>query len=242
MPHPRYTPHRQAVDQQKYRSPAGVLGCGHGRLVGRLLEAIPRGRIVGVDRMPAMLEELRRRAGTQADRITCVEADLDVPLEGILPEGSVDAAISVATLHWLQKPRVLAASLRHVLRPQGMLIAESPAEGNLHEVWEGLRMPGVKQMPRARYSSAAVWRDELHNHGLVVEQLEVRRIPLVASKDVMVPYLLLLLDPMLTAAAVEDKWSLASELCDLLENRVVYRRLLVGARLAFEHVRGWPAS
>lgn len=25
MPHPRYTPHSQAVDQKKYRSPAGAL-------------------------------------------------------------------------------------------------------------------------------------------------------------------------------------------------------------------------
>lgn len=209
------------------------LGCGHGRLVGRLLDAVPAGRVVAVDRMPAMLEELRKRAGAQADRahrVTCVEADLNAPLAGILPAGSADAAISVATLHWLRDPGILAASLRHVLRPGGLFIAESPADGNLREVWEGLRELGVSRVPPARYSSAPAWRDELRGHGLAVELLEERATPVAASRDLMVPYLSLLLDPVLTAAAVEGKWSLVSELCGLLRNRVVYRRLLIRAR------------
>jgi hypothetical protein len=145
-----------------------------------------------------MLEELRKRAGTQADRVTCVEADLDVPLEGILRREVPTGRLVSQHCTGCGILGILAASLRYVLRPQDMFIAESPVEGNLQEVWEGLRMLGVNRVPQARYLSATVLRDELRNHGLAVEQLEARTTPVMASRELMVPYLSILLAPVLT--------------------------------------------
>jgi hypothetical protein len=115
-----------------------------------------------------------------------------------------------------------------------VFVAESPIEANLQEVWDGLRLLGVSRIPQPRYASPTTWRDELENQGLTVELLETRTTPVTASRELMVPYLSILLDPVLTAIGVEKKWSLVSRLCDLLEDQVVYRRLLVAARTTSE--------
>ena len=69
------------------------LGCGTGRDAEHLLTLLPHGHVVAVD--GSRRSELR---GRLADNLTVLHADLRQPLH--LPQ-SVDAAVSVATLHWL---------------------------------------------------------------------------------------------------------------------------------------------
>ena len=91
------------------------LGCGTGRDAELLLDALPAGRVVAVDGSAQMPAQLRLRLTGRMDRITVVRADLREPL---LLDEQVDAALSVATLHWLPDHdhdvvfQTVAASLR----------------------------------------------------------------------------------------------------------------------------------
>jgi trans-aconitate 2-methyltransferase len=105
------------------------VGAGTGRDTAALLDRLPRGHVVAVDGSVAMLDQLRRRLdGVPAERL------------------SVDAAFSVATLHWLPDHAAVFRSLAGVLRPGGLLRAEWGGHGQLATIESALHdlgLPGV---------------------------------------------------------------------------------------------------
>jgi trans-aconitate 2-methyltransferase len=112
------------------------LGCGTGRDAELLLDALPAGRVVAVDGSAHMLAQLRHRLAGRMDRITVVHADLREPLT--LDE-QVDAALSVATLHWLPDHDVVFQTVAASLRPGGRFAAEAGGAGNVDRVRAALR-------------------------------------------------------------------------------------------------------
>jgi len=109
------------------------IGCGTGRLTERLLERLPRGRVVAIDLSFNMLETasrfLRPRFG---HRVQLVMADAS-----LLPAvDTADAIFSTATFHWvLDHPR-LFRGLHASLRPGGQIVAQcggGPNIARLHE-------------------------------------------------------------------------------------------------------------
>lgn len=105
-------------------------GCGTGRDAERLLDALPRGRVVAIDGSRQMLEQLRARLPEQGARLRVVHADLREPLD---LDVQADAALSVATLHWLPDHDVVFRSVASVLRPGGRFVAEGGGFGNIAE-------------------------------------------------------------------------------------------------------------
>jgi len=112
------------------------LGCGTGRDAEHLLGLLPHGRVVAVDGSVQMLSELRRRLAHDLDRITVVQADLRQPLH---LDQAVDAAVSVATLHWLPDHAAVFRNVAAVLRPGGQFIAEGGGYGNIAKFRAALR-------------------------------------------------------------------------------------------------------
>ena len=104
------------------------LGCGTGRDAEHLLRLLPNGHVVAVDGSGQMLSALRRRLANDLNRVTVVHADLRQPLR--LPQ-AVDAAVSVATLHWLPDHAAVFRNVAAALRPGGQLIAECGGYGNI---------------------------------------------------------------------------------------------------------------
>jgi trans-aconitate 2-methyltransferase len=104
------------------------LGCGTGRDAEHLLGLLPRGHVVAVDGSGQMLSELRGRLAHDLDRVTVVQADLRQPLH---LGRTVDAAVSVATLHWLPDHAAVFRNVAAVLRPGGQFIAEGGGYGNI---------------------------------------------------------------------------------------------------------------
>jgi trans-aconitate 2-methyltransferase len=95
-------------------------GCGTGRLTADLLEALPRGRVVGVDLSQNMLGlacEHLRRFGSGLSLIACDL--LHLPFEG-----SFDGIVSTAAFHWVLDHDQLFANLRRALVPGGWLEAQ----------------------------------------------------------------------------------------------------------------------
>ncbi|HLM49558.1 MAG TPA: class I SAM-dependent methyltransferase [Solirubrobacteraceae bacterium] len=106
-------------------------GCGTGRETVRLLDRLPRGRVVALDGSRNMLEATRAAAGARADRVELVHADLGRPLPLTDP---VDAITSVAALHWLPDHAATFAHLHAGLRPGGPFVAEWGGPGNIANV------------------------------------------------------------------------------------------------------------
>ena len=103
-------------------------GCGSGRLTGELLDRLPHGRIVALDRSWNMLitarANLRPTFGSQA---AFVHAALpDVPFQE-----AFDLVFSTATFHWVRDHSALFRSLYRSLKPGGRLVAQCGGGPNL---------------------------------------------------------------------------------------------------------------
>jgi trans-aconitate 2-methyltransferase len=101
-------------------------GCGTGRVTGLLLNKLPEGSVLAVDRSRAMVEAARRRfAGDSRARVERRDVlDLEV-------EERVDLIFSTATFHWITDHDRLFQTLARALKPRGRLVAQCGGEGNI---------------------------------------------------------------------------------------------------------------
>lgn len=103
-------------------------GCGTGRLTADLLEALPRGRVVGVDLSQNMLRSAREHMDPQrGSRLSLVACDLlDLPFEN-----AFDVIVSTAAFHWVLDHDRLFDNLRRALLSGGWLEAQCGGGPNL---------------------------------------------------------------------------------------------------------------
>ncbi len=101
-------------------------GCGTGRVTELLLQKLPEGSVLAVDRSMAMVEAAGRRfAGDPRVRVEHRDLlDLEV-------EERVDLIFSTATFHWIKDHDRLFRRLAGVLKPNGRLVAQCGGEGNI---------------------------------------------------------------------------------------------------------------
>jgi trans-aconitate 2-methyltransferase len=104
-------------------------GCGSGRVTRHLLERLPRGRVIGVDAAPSMIEHARENLAGYGERVQLDVGDL---LELSL-ERSVDVVFSNATFHWILDHQRLFQRLHAALRPGGVLEAQCGGQDNIAE-------------------------------------------------------------------------------------------------------------
>jgi trans-aconitate 2-methyltransferase len=105
-------------------------GCGTGRLTADLLEALPRGRVVGIDLSENMLRTARRHLTQFGARVSLVACDLrDLPFDH-----SFDGIVSTAAFHWVLDHDRLFANLRHTLVPGGWIEAQCGGGPNIERL------------------------------------------------------------------------------------------------------------
>jgi trans-aconitate 2-methyltransferase len=149
------------------------IGCGTGRDAGQLLRLLPRGRVLAVDGSQQMLAQLRTRLAGDLDRVDIVPADLREPL--VLPR-TADAAISVATLHWLPDHQLVFTGVANALRPGGRFVAEAGGPGNISSVQAVLDELGADDSAgTAQFAGAAETRTRLAAAGFA--EIDVRVVP-----------------------------------------------------------------
>jgi trans-aconitate 2-methyltransferase len=125
------------LDRLRLRGDELVLdiGCGTGRLTGKLVEQLPRGRVLAIDLSSNMLQVAREHLMPSfASRVQLAIADA-----AALPVcDSADAIFSTATFHWvLDHPR-LFRSLHRALKPGGRLVAQCGGGANLARIRQRL--------------------------------------------------------------------------------------------------------
>jgi trans-aconitate 2-methyltransferase len=91
-----------------------------------LVERLPRGRVIGVDSSPSMIEQARQSLGDEVELILSDLVDLEL-------EEPVDAIFSNAAFHWILDHRRLFARLHAAVRPGGRLEAQCGGIGNLED-------------------------------------------------------------------------------------------------------------
>lgn len=114
---------KKVLSRLKLRGDETVLdaGCGTGRLTADLLEALPGGRVIGIDISRNMLisarEHLAADFGTRLNLVLC--DFLHLPLQRVF-----DVVVSTAAFHWVLDHDHLFRNLHAVLIPGGWLEAQ----------------------------------------------------------------------------------------------------------------------
>lgn len=107
------------------------IGCGTGRLTDKLLERVPRGRVIAIDLSANMIhtarEYLRPRHHSRVQFAIADAAAL--PLDAMC-----DAIFSTATFHWVLDHPQLFRSLARAMKPGARLVAQCGGARNLARI------------------------------------------------------------------------------------------------------------
>lgn len=108
-------------------------GCGSGRLTEELMERLPHGRLIAIDRSWNMLMTARANLRpVLGSRVAFVQASLpDLPFADW-----ADLIFSTATFHWVKDHQALFEGIHRTLRAGGRLHAQCGGGPNLHRAHE----------------------------------------------------------------------------------------------------------
>ena len=103
-------------------------GCGSGRLTAELLERLPGGRLIAIDRSWNMLMTARANLRPAfGDRVSFAQVSLpEMPFSAW-----ADVVFSTATFHWIKDHDTLFANILETLKPGGQLLAQCGGGANL---------------------------------------------------------------------------------------------------------------
>jgi trans-aconitate 2-methyltransferase len=161
-------------------------GYGTGRVTERLLERLPRGRVVALDGSRAMVDRAHARLAPYADRVEYVVADLSRALPVDKP---VDAILSTATFHWIRDHDALFANLAAVLRPGGQLAAQCGGAGNTASIEAALRELGEDLEGRKHFATPEDTRTRLERAGFTGIETWLHDEPTDLEPEDLEPYL-----------------------------------------------------
>ncbi|MEP6973316.1 MAG: class I SAM-dependent methyltransferase [Actinomycetota bacterium] len=161
-------------------------GCGTGRVTERLLERLPRGRVIALDGSTAMVERARTRLAPYVDRVEYVVADLSRALPIDEP---VDAILSTATFHWISDHDALFANLAAVLRPGGQLVGQCGGAGNTASIEAALRELGETLEGRKHYATPDDTNARLEHAGFTEIETWLHDEPTDLEPEDLEPYL-----------------------------------------------------
>lgn len=132
------------------------IGAGTGYFTFRLSPRVPRGRVLAVDIMPAMLAAVEQRAAEGS--IDNVETILGTEDDPRLPTASVDVALIVGSYHEFSHPREMMERIVEALRPGGrVVLVEYRAEDPTLPV-PRLHTMSQEQARREMGAVGLVWR------------------------------------------------------------------------------------
>jgi trans-aconitate 2-methyltransferase len=127
-------------------------GCGTGRVTELLLQRLPEGSVLAVDRSGAMVEAARRRFAGEP-RVRVERQDLSELEVG----ERVDLIFSTATFHWIADHDRLFGRLAGALKPHGRLVAQCGGEGNISRA---TRAVGVTMQDERYRNYFEGWQDD----------------------------------------------------------------------------------
>ena len=206
-------------------------GCGTGRDTERLLDRLPKGRVIALDGSARMLDELRQRLAGRMDRVETVHADLSQPLELGEP---VDVVFSVAALHWIPDHDSLFRNLAAVMRPGAQLAVDCGGRGNIARVSQAIKT--VRKTPVEEgiwnFSTAEKTSQRLAAAGFKNIQVELHSEPIeLPDRAHLVRFLrTVILGSHLAEIPAGERAAFVAAVADLLpDGQIDYVRLTISA-------------
>jgi trans-aconitate 2-methyltransferase len=157
-------------------------GCGTGRLTALLVDRLPRGIVIGVDRSHNMAAVAKETLLSHSSHVDVVLSDLSrLPFSG-----AFDVIFSTATFHWILDHTTLFVELHSALRSGGRLHAQCGGGPNLSRLHD--RAHVLMAEPRFvacfanwqepwEYASAAVTKERLERAGFVDVETNLEPAP-----------------------------------------------------------------
>ena len=109
------------------------LGCGNGNHIAIYLKHVgPGGRVAGLDREKALIEEARRRYGAANVDLAVGSMDERFPY----PDASFDLCLSNFAIYNAADPAFTLHELKRVMRPGAELVLVGPTLNNARELYE----------------------------------------------------------------------------------------------------------
>jgi trans-aconitate 2-methyltransferase len=164
-------------------------GCGSGRLTGELMERLPQGRLVAIDRSWNMLMTARANLRpVLGSRVSFAQVSLpDLPFANW-----ADLVFSTATFHWIKDHDALFAGIFTTLRSRGRLHAQCGGGPNLqraHELAEQVMhadpfAPHFRDWPGPwEFANAAVTAGRLQRAGFVDIDTNLEEAPTTLASE-----------------------------------------------------------
>jgi len=100
------------------------VGCGDGLVTAAIAARVPRGRVLGVDRSPAMIAKANQRAADVPNLRCEVQA-----ATAMTYNREFDLAVSFNVLHWIPEQPDVLLRLGSALRPDGRALLAFVCEG-----------------------------------------------------------------------------------------------------------------
>ena len=141
------------------------LGCGTGALTRQLLPLASR--VAGADSSPDMIRQAQAQ-NPVIEFLVCDALDL-------LFREEWDVVFSNAVFHWIGDHDSLLESIRRALKPQGLLVCEFGARGNIGAVEAGFSQAaaelGYAYRPKFNFPSPEDFRRRLETHGFLPQEV-----------------------------------------------------------------------
>lgn len=142
------------------------LGCGTGGLTAQLTQL--GHRVLGIDSSASMIAEAKR---THPKAEYQVQNALKMAYQN-----EWDVVFSNAVFHWIPNHQLLMNQIARALKPNGVLVCEFGAAGNIATIERGfdasLQRVGGRYQSRFNFATAEAFGNEVEHAGMTIEQVE----------------------------------------------------------------------
>ncbi len=141
------------------------LGCGTGTLTAQLADLCRK--VVGVDSSQNMIDKAKKQFGN-IEFIVCDA--LALPFEE-----EFDVVFSNAVFHWISDHNALLTNIRKALKPQGQLVCEFGASGNIATIENAFikvcQRLGYSYKPKFNFPTVEVFGETLEKNGFIIDKI-----------------------------------------------------------------------
>lgn len=153
------------------------LGCGTGVLTAQLAELCDK--IIGVDSSQSMIDKAEKQFNNIEFRVCDA---LALPFEN-----EFDIVFSNAVFHWISDHNTLLKNIHKVLKPQGLLVCEFGASGNIAAIENAFvkvcNSLGYDYEPKFNFPTVDSFGRLLENNGFVIDRIYDYDRPTVLKDD-----------------------------------------------------------
>lgn len=130
---------RELIDKLALKGDEALIdiGCGDGKISAQIAQALPSGRVFGIDLSPDMVQ-LARETFDARNHPNLRFLQMDATK--IQQARAFDVAFSTAALHWVADHQAVLNGVRACLKPGGRLLFQMGGRGNADAVYEALQI------------------------------------------------------------------------------------------------------